>query len=67
MLIVTARFSKKCALFWLLLLMAAAAALFLLLRTDRSDPQPLLKSNDDRIAYLQSLGWDVSAEPLETL
>ena len=67
MLIVTARFSKKRALFWLLLLVTAAAALFLLLRADHSDLQPLLKSNDDRIAYLHSLGWDVSPEPLETL
>ena len=67
MFIVTARFSKKRALVLLLLFVAAAAALFLLLHTDRSDCQPILKNNADRIAYLQSLGWEVTSEPLETL
>ena len=37
------------------------------MHTDRSDPLPLLQKNTDRIAYLQSLGWEVAPEPLETL
>ena len=26
-----------------------------------------IKTNEDRVAYLQSLGWEVEAEPVETL
>ena len=30
-------------------------------------PSPMgVKSNEDRVAYLQSYGWEVSAEPLAT-
>lgn len=28
---------------------------------------PQLLTNEDRVAYLQSMGWEVSAEPVETL
>ena len=29
--------------------------------------QPLLATNEDRVAYLESLGWEVNPEPVETL
>lgn len=29
--------------------------------------QPVLTSNEERVAYLQSWGWEVSAEPVATL
>lgn len=69
MFILTTRFSKKKAL---LLLLASLAMLALLLclfmRPDDSTGTSItLKDNEARIAYLQSLGWNVSPEPLETL
>ena len=68
MFIVTARFSKKRALLILLLLIAAVLSLWLLLRPEKSGiQQPLLADNEDRVAYLYSLGWEVAPEPLETL
>lgn len=70
MLIWTARFSGKKIIIGALVLVAAIAAALILGRTaPGSDPQeqPLLSTNEDRIAYLQSLGWDVEPEPVETL
>lgn len=70
MLIWTTRFSRKKTIIGALILVAAiATALILGQAAPDSDPQeqPLLSTNEDRIAYLQSLGWDVEPEPVETL
>ena len=34
---------------------------------ENAESETLLKNNADRIAYLQSLGWDVAPEPTESL
>jgi len=70
MLIVTTRFSKKKAVLAVLLLGALLAAIILIVGhftgTEGSE-LPQLTDNAQRVAYLQSLGWEVEAEPLETL
>ena len=70
MVIWTARFSKKAKAILLLIVLAlAAAVVFLLLggRGAEAEPAVSLTTNEDRVAYLQSLGWTVEAEPVETL
>ena len=71
MVIWTARFSKKAKAVVLLIVLAlaAAAVVFLLLggRGGETAPAITLTTNDDRVAYLQSLGWEVEPEPVETL
>ena len=70
MLIFTTRFSKKKAALAVLVLALAAAALllFLLRRPAAEEPlPPQLLTNEDRVAYLQSMGWEISPEPVETL
>lgn len=70
MVIWTARFSKKAkALLLVLVLGLAALAVYLLAGTGGADPAPevSLTGNEDRVAYLESLGWTVEPEPVETL
>ena len=69
MLIFTTRFSKKKAVLIVVLLglVIAAAILFLGRRSAEEAPAPQLLTNEDRVSYLQSMGWEVSPEPLETL
>ncbi len=70
MLIWTTRFSKKKAVLAVLAVGAVLAALICLLGRGGGAEEaelPRLLSNDDRVAYLQSLGWEVDPEPLETL
>lgn len=70
MLIWTTRFSrKKTGIGLLILVLAIAAALILGKTAPGTDPQeqPLLSTNEDRVAYLESLGWTVDPEPVETL
>lgn len=70
MLIWTTRFSrKKTGIGLLILVLAIAAALILGKTAPDTDPQeqPLLSTNEDRVAYLESLGWTVNPEPVETL
>ena len=69
MFIITTRFSKKAATAALLLALALIAILVCLMcRPEESaDTGVLLEDNQARIQYLQSLGWDVAEEPLETL
>ena len=70
MLIVTAKFSKKKAALTVIGVVAVMAALILLvgrIREDAPAEPPLLTSNAQRIAYLESLGWEVEPEPVETL
>ena len=70
MVIWTARFSKKAKAILLLVILALAAAVVFLLAGDGSEemtPAVSLATNEDRVAYLQSLGWTVEPEPVETL
>ena len=71
MLIWTARVPKKttAAVLAVLLLGALMAAAVLLAgRADsREAAEVQLEDNGDRVAYLESLGWQVEAEPVETL
>lgn len=71
MFIWTAHFSKKKALLALLAAVAVIALLLVLFggrRDEESPPEPpRLTSNEERIAYLQSFGWELEPEPLETL
>ena len=50
-------------------MLAIAAALILGKTAPGTNPQeqPLLSTNEDRVAYLESLGWTVDPEPVETL
>lgn len=69
MLIWTARFSRKKAVMAVITMGAVMAALIIL--TGRMPAEeaalPQLTDNSQRVAYLQSLGWEVEPEPLETL
>lgn len=70
MLIWTAKFSKKKAAGAVVLMGAVMAALIVLMgRTPSEEPpsQPKLTSNEERVSYLQTLGWSVEPEPVETL
>lgn len=70
MFVLTARFSKRNLLFLLLILIAVGAlALFLLLGRSggkKETDEPQLSTNEDRISYLESYGWKVTPEPVET-
>ena len=70
MLIVTTRFTRKKAVLSVLLFGAILAGLIILvgrITTPEEPPQPQLADNQQRVDYLHSLGWQVAAEPLETL
>lgn len=69
MLIWTTRFSrKKAALIVVIMGAAAAALIFFVGRSPAEAPAPpQLLTNEARVAYLQSLGWEVIPEPVETL
>ncbi|MBE6996030.1 MAG: DUF4830 domain-containing protein [Ruminococcaceae bacterium] len=68
MFIWTARFSKKKAVAAVIAVGLVIAAVILLSgRSHTEDKAPVLSDNAQRIAYLQSLGWEVVEEPLETL
>lgn len=69
MLIFTTRFSKKKAVLIVVLLGLAIAALILFVgrKAEEAPVPPQLLTNEDRVAYLQSMGWEVSPEPVETL
>lgn len=70
MLIWTARFSRKKAILAVLALGVAAAAVILLLGrapSTNEDAAVHLETNEDRVAYLEGMGWAVVAEPVETL
>ena len=69
MLIWTAHLSRKKAA--LAVIVAGALAIALLFFLGRAPGEeaaaPQLLTNEDRVAYLQSMGWEIGAEPLETL
>lgn len=70
MFIVTTRFTrKKAALLIILLGIVLGLAIILVSRIATGDEPtlPRLEDNNQRIAYLQTLGWEVASEPLETL
>lgn len=70
MLIWTAKFSRKRAVAAVILMGVVMAALILLVGRTPEEPEtplPQLTTNEERVAYLQSLGWEVEPEPIETL
>ena len=70
MLIWTARFSKKKAVCTVIIAGLVMALLIVLTgRMPDSEPaqQPELTTNEERVSYLDSLGWQVAPEPVETL
>lgn len=69
MMIWTARFSRKKAVCAVVLLGIVMAALIVLAgrMSEEAPAAPQLTTNEERVAYLQSLGWEVTPEPLETL
>ena len=69
MLIWTARFSKKKAVAAVIAMGLMIAALICLVgqRQSQTPPELQLNTNPDRVAYLESLGWEVQTEPVETL
>ena len=70
MMILTTRFSRKKAVCTVILFGAVMALLIVLtgrLPEEEASSLPRLISNEDRVAYLTSLGWQVENEPLETL
>lgn len=70
MLIWTARFSRKKAVLAVIAMGAVMAALIILMGrmpAEEESALPQLTDNSQRVAYLQSLGWEVEPEPLETL
>lgn len=68
--IFTMRFSRKKAAGAVIALGAVLAAIIMLaswLQSGRDGGTPQLNDNTQRVAYLQSLGWEVEPEPVETL
>lgn len=66
MLICTLKCSRRKVLRLLLLLLLALACLLAVRLCDAEDGGEL-ETNEARVAYLASLGWEVASEPLETL
>ena len=68
MLIWTARVPKRKTIFTVLILACLTSVLILLFcLSSPAAGLPTLETNDQRVAYLQSLGWEVTPEPVETL
>jgi len=70
MLIVTTRLTRKKAALAVILLGAVLAGVIILvghISAPQEEPLPQLANNQQRVDYLLSLGWEVGAEPLETL
>lgn len=70
MMIWTAKLSRKKAVAAVILLGVVMAALIFLVGGPPDaveTPLPKLTNNEERVAYLQSLGWEVEPEPIETL
>lgn len=70
MFILTAHVSKK-KIFRILLAVITVVVVLLLCilphPSENTETETVLKNNADRIAYLQSLGWEVAPEPTESL
>lgn len=71
MFIYTAKFSKKKAVAAVLILGIVLTSVILLAgsrhndSTDAAALSAVVRTNEDRIAYLEGLGWTVSTEPVE--
>lgn len=71
MFIYTARLNKKLIVSILCLLVLGTCALLLFLFSGSADTAPVfsfssvVKTNEDRVAYLNSLGWEVEEAPLD--
>ena len=66
MLIWTAKFSRKKAVAAVIVMGIVMAALIFLVGQVPEEPEtplPKLTTNEERVAYLQSLGWMVETEP----
>lgn len=66
----TARLNRKKAIAAILGLgavLAVVIGLFGTGKTDTTETETLLRTNQDRVDYLGSWGWEVSPEPVETL
>ena len=70
MFVLTARLTKKRAVLWVLAAGAVLVLLILLaghLHGSGSKSSGQLDTNESRIDYLQSYGWEVNSEPVTTL
>lgn len=69
MFIFTTRFSAKKFFFLTLPFLVGAVLWLCFLHTPASQNENtiVLKDNEERLAYLRSLGWEITPEPLETL
>ena len=71
MFIFTAKFNKKKAIIGLLLLAAVLCTVIIVVGNHNSKSSAtsafgaVVKNNDERVEFLQSLGWEVSAEPID--
>lgn len=66
---VSLKANKKRILAFLVLILVVAAGCFYLRWQDRQEPPPqeiLGETNEERLAYLQSFGWQVDPEPSDT-
>ncbi len=70
MFIVTARAPRRRSLLvgaLAVFALLAALLLFKNARTEQAEAEPLLLTNEQRVAWLESLGWAVVPEPVEVL
>lgn len=67
MLFITKKLRKRRALALLIALAAAALVLTLRACAPKEDGGIPAETNEERLAYLASLGWEVAPEPIETL
>lgn len=69
MFVFTAKFSKKKLLLPIVVLVAAVLGVLLLTSGSPEEPAEAAQvlTNENRVEYLRSWGWEVTAEPLETL
>ena len=66
MMVLTAKLKKKNVLAFILVVAAAAAILLLTGRSKNSDAQADVRraeTNEDRVAFLESFGWEVDPNP----
>jgi len=64
--IITAKFSKRKLTGLILVVLVCAISIALFITGCSGDKIPDLSENEARVAYLQSLGWQVSEEPVKT-
>lgn len=73
MFVYTAKFSRQKIVIGLISVVVIAAVILIIAgvfgQSDKDTVTPVssLRSNDDRVSYLSSLGWQVEEEPLETV